>query len=121
MEQRVFKDEVSSTFDPIKLSKLVPKLTDKAEKDIDKYLSQFELIAKSFNFPVDKWTLLLQTALTGKAAEVFLSLSEEQQKDYQKVKDVILRADSYRKSFRTIKNQIGQTCVIINFLLFVSI
>ena len=116
MEQRVVKNEDSSTFDPIKLSKMVPKLTDKAEKDIDKYLSQFELVAKNFSFPVDKWTLLLQTALTGKAAEVFLSLSEEQQKDYQIVKDVILKAyqcvpESYRKSFRTIKKQYGQTYV----------
>ena len=93
-----------SSFDPIKFSKVTPKFTG---KDVDKFFEQYELVAKNFDFPSDKWTIMLQTVLTGKAAEVFLSLTSEQQKDYQTVKDVILRSyamvpEQYRKSFREL-------------------
>ena len=80
------------------------------------FLSNMSLWPRTLIFPSDKWTIMLQTVLTGKAAEVFLSLTSDQQKDYQTVKDVILRSyamvpEQYRKSFRELKRQQGQTYV----------
>jgi hypothetical protein len=59
---------------------------------------------------------LLQTVLTGRAAEVFCSLSIEQQKYYKVVKSLILKAyelvpEAYRKQFRDFRKPDGQTHV----------
>ena len=48
---------------------------------------------------------MFQSVLTGKAAEVFLSLTSEQQKDYQTVKDVIQR--SYAMVLNSTENHLG--------------
>ena len=61
-------DYQHSSFDPIKFSKVTPKFTG---KDADKFFERYELVAKNFDFPSDKWTIMLQTVLTGYAAEVF--------------------------------------------------
>ena len=58
---------------------------------------------------------MLQIVLTGKAGDVFLSLTSEHQKDYQTVKvpTTLLRNGprQYRKSFRELRRQQGQTYV----------
>ena len=55
-------DNRHSSFDLIKFSKVTPKFTG---KDVDKFFEQYELVAKNFDFPSDKWTIMLQTVLTG--------------------------------------------------------
>ena len=72
-------------FDASKYVKFVPPFI---EKDVDKYFLLFEKVAKDLNWPLDKYTFLLQSALKGKASETYTALSAEQTSDYQFVKDI---------------------------------
>ena len=74
-------------FDASKYVKFVPPFI---EKDVDKYFLLFEKVAKDLNWPLDKYTILLQSALKGKASETYTALSPEQTSDYQFVKESIL-------------------------------
>ena len=48
------------------------------DTEVDKYFLHFEKIASSFEWPNEVWTPLLQSALLGKANEVYspISISE---------------------------------------------
>ena len=45
----------------------------------------FEKVAKDLDRPLNKYTILLQSILNGKASEVYLALKPEQTIDYQTV------------------------------------
>ena len=47
----------------------------------------FEKVAKDLDWPVKKYTILLQSVLKGKASKVYLALKPEQSSDYQTVKE----------------------------------
>ena len=49
-------------FDASKYVKFVPPFI---EKDVDKYFLLFAKVAKDLNWPLDKYTILLQSALKG--------------------------------------------------------
>lgn len=92
--------------------RLVPQFL---EKDVDKYFSMFENVAATLQWPNDHWTLLLQSALTGKAQHVYASLCPNNQ-DYSVVKAAILRAyelvpEAYRQRFRAFRKNNSQTYV----------
>ena len=75
------------------------------EKEVDKYFAHFEKVADSLNWPKERWVLLLQSVLVGKAQEIFGSLSVEQSSNYEHVKEAILKAyelvpEAYRQKFR---------------------
>ena len=100
-------------FDASKYVKFVPPFI---EKDVDKYFLLFEKVAKDLNWPLDKYTILLQSALKGKASETFTALSPEQTSDYQFVKESILKAyqlipEAYRQKFRNYKKEGDKTHV----------
>ena len=100
-------------FDASKYVKFVPPFI---EKDVDKYFLLFEKVAKDLNWPLDKYTLLLQSALKGKASETKTALSPEQTSDYQFVKESILKAyqlipEAYRQKFRNYKKESDKTHV----------
>ena len=100
-------------FDASKYVKFVPPFI---EKDVDKYFLLFEKVAKDLNWPLDKYTILLQSALKGKASETYTALSPEQTSDYQFVKDSILKAyqripEAYRQKFRNYKKEGDKTHV----------
>ena len=100
-------------FEAVKYAKLIPKFE---ERNIDQYFAQFEITALNYNFPENLWPMMLQPALTGRAAEVFTSLTREQQKEYQVVKSLILKAyelvpEAYRRKFRDLKKKNEQTHV----------
>ena len=42
--------------------------------------------------PKEHWTLLLQSVVIGKVREIYTHLSLEQSSDYDKVKELILKA-----------------------------
>ena len=89
-------------FDMSKNIRLVPPFN---EKDVDKYFAVFEWVALSLKWPRDKWSLLLQCVLVGKAREVYSSLSLDNSLDYECVKSTVLRAyelvpEVYRQKFR---------------------
>ena len=68
------------------------------------------------NWPLDKYTILLQSALKGKASETYTALSPEQTPDYHFVKESILKAyqlipEAYRQKFRNYKKDSDKTHV----------
>ncbi|XP_070536498.1 uncharacterized protein [Ptychodera flava] len=92
----------SDKFDITKHFRLVPPFQ---EKDVDKYFLHFEKIAQSLNWPKESWSMLLQSALVGKAREIYIQLSVEQASDYDSVKELILKGyelvpEAYRQKFR---------------------
>lgn len=101
----------SASFDISKHIKLVPPFV---EKDVDKYFPYFEKIAQSLKWPKAFWPLLIQSVLSGRAQEVYSSLSVEQSADYDEVKAAILRSyqlvpEAYRQRFRKYRKTDRQT------------
>lgn len=83
---------------------------------MEKYFSHFERVAATFGWPEDVWTLLFQCVLTGKAQEIYSSLTLIQSADYKVVKEAILRAyelvpEAYRQRFRGCRKAERQTFV----------
>ncbi|XP_052471859.1 uncharacterized protein LOC128028630 isoform X2 [Carassius gibelio] len=86
------------------------------EKDVEKYFCHFERVAASLKWPENVWSLLLQCVITGKAQEVYASLSIEDSADYTIVKAAILKAyelvpEAYRQRFRQYTKLSNQTYV----------
>ena len=63
-----------SAFDPARNIRLVHLFQ---EKEVDKYFAHFGKVADSLNWPKESWVLLLQSALVGKAQEIYGSLLVE--------------------------------------------
>ena len=62
------------------------------------------------------WTLLLQSVVIGKAHEIYTQLSLEQSSNYDKEKELILKAyelvpEAYRQKFRNCRKENDQTHV----------
>ena len=73
-------------------------------------------MAENLKWPKEHWTLLLQSVVIGKAREIYTQLSLEQSSDYDKVKEVILKAyelvlEAYRQKFRDCRKEHDQTHV----------
>ena len=92
----------NSEFNVAKNLVLVPQFT---EVDVEAYFSAFERIAKSHEWPLHVWALVLQSKLTGKAQKALGSMSVDDSKSYDKVKAAVLRTyelvpEAYRQKFR---------------------
>ena len=105
--------DLDTHFDVTKHIRLVPPFQ---EKEVDKYFLHFEKVAENLKWPKEHWTLLLQSVVIGKAREIYTQLSLEQSSDYDKVKEVILKAyelvpEAYRQKFRNCRKENDQTHV----------
>ena len=105
--------DLGTHFDVTKHIRLVPPFQ---EKEVDKYFLHFEKVAENLKWPRQHWTLLLQSVVIGKAREIYTQLSLEQSSDYDKVKEVILKAyelvpEAYRQKFRNCRKENDQTHV----------
>ena len=105
--------DLGTHFDVTKHIRLVPPFQ---EKEVDKYFLHFEKVAENLKWPKEHWTLLLQSVVIGKAREIYTQLSLEQSSDYDKVKEVILKAyelvpEAYRQKFRNCRKEHEQTHV----------
>ena len=105
--------DLGSHFDVTKHIRLVPPFQ---EKEVDKYFLHFEKVAENLKWPKEHWTLLLQSVVIGKAREIYTQLSLEQSSDYDKVKELILKAyelvpEAYRQKFRNCRKENEQTHV----------
>jgi len=94
-----------SSRDILNCLRLVPKFN---EKDVDVFFTLFERIADARGWVDSDRIILLQCVLTGRAQEVFSSLSLEDSADYDKVKTAVLKVyelvpETYRQRFRTWK------------------
>ncbi|KAJ8035491.1 hypothetical protein HOLleu_22740 [Holothuria leucospilota] len=93
--------------------KFVPKFH---EDNVEKFLNHFEKLGEQLKWSRDKWSILIQSNFTGKAQEVYSSLSIEDSMDYDKVKKAILQAyelvpEAYRQKFRKYRKADTQTYV----------
>ena len=105
--------DLGTHLDVTKHIRLVPPFQ---EKEVDKYFLHFEKVAENLKWPKEHWTLLLQSVVIGKACEIYTQLSLEQSSDYDKVKEVILKAyelvpEAYRQKFRNCRKEHEQTHV----------
>lgn len=67
---------------------LIPKFS---EEEPDEFFSGFEGVAETMGWEKEKWSLLVQSALTGKGLFVALVLGTESRKNYDKLKDGVLK------------------------------
>ena len=100
-------------FDAGQCMKLVPKFD---ENDLDCFFAHFEKVAERCEWPPDKYTLLLQSCLVGKARDAYTALDKADSEDYVIVKRKILKAyelvsEAYRRKCCDVKNPENQTWV----------
>ena len=81
-------DSHNDKFEWSKVSKLLPKFN---EKDLTKFFLHFEKLMHQCECPEKYWTLLLQSVFTGKAQVAYSSMDVEMSKNYESVKDEILK------------------------------
>ena len=79
--------------------------------DIGSFIVRFERIASMLSISQDSYALRLGTVLSGKAMDVYASLSDDITKDYSRLKSALLTAfnktpDGYRFEFKSAK--VGQ-------------
>ncbi|KAJ8019561.1 hypothetical protein HOLleu_41205 [Holothuria leucospilota] len=97
----------SCNFDFSKNVRLVPKFD---EKDVDRFFTSFETLAKKLDWPSKYWSTLLHSVFTGKAKDVYSSLSYAESSDYDKVKEHVLKSyqlvpEAYRQKFRNTRQK----------------
>ena len=98
-------------FNPSQAVRLVPVFQD---RDIDRWFQAFEKVAIFAGWPKDKWVLVLQACLQGKAQIAYAALSLDDSNDYDLVKAAVLRKyslvpEAYRQKFRGLKRNEGQS------------
>ncbi len=113
LEQAKASSDSSKHFDAAKNIRLVPKFQ---EREVDKYFLHFEKIADSLKWPKPSWTLLLQSVFIGKAREIYSAMPFDKCRDYDEVKQAVLKAyelvpEAYRQKFRSARKQGDQTHV----------
>ncbi|PIK62099.1 hypothetical protein BSL78_00982 [Apostichopus japonicus] len=101
----------NSEFDVTKYLRLVPSFQ---EQEVEAFFNHFEKLANQMNWPSDKWTLLIQTSFTGKAQQIYSSLSLDECADYEHVKKCILNGyelvpEAYRQKFRSLRKLDSQS------------
>ncbi|GFO00798.1 hypothetical protein PoB_002730300 [Plakobranchus ocellatus] len=82
--------------------------------DLDIWLTRLERFAESNGWSREKWSSSLCALLTGRALDCYGRLSVEQAKDYEKVKEALMKRydlteDGYRRKFRTCKPAEGES------------
>lgn len=103
----------NTDFDVNKYVALVPPFR---EAEVDSYFGAFERLAIALKWPEEKWALLLQCKIQGKAQDVVAALPLADSLKYGVVKEAILRAyelvpEAYRQKFRSHKKAPSQTFV----------
>ena len=92
-----------------------PKLPSFSEKDdLDSYLQRFERFAECQKWDKADWAVNLSALLTGKALEVYSRLSVEDAKDFEKLKEALLKRyqlteEGFRHKFRESKAETGES------------
>ena len=86
-----------------------PKLPEyKDPEDISTYIIRFERVAELLSIPRAQWAVRMGTQLTGKAADIYTSLSSEITADYDLLRKSLLHGfsktpDKYRLEFRNAR------------------
>ena len=98
-------------FDVTNHIRLVPPFQ---EKEVDKQFLRFENVVENLKWAKEHWILLLQSVVICKAREIYTQLPVEQSSDYDKVKELILKAyelvpEACRQKFRNCRKENDQT------------
>ena len=106
-------DSKNDNFDVSKNIRLVPPFN---EESVEKFFQCFEKVAEGCEWPKQSWSLLLFNGLKGKAQDAYSALSKDECKDYDVVKDAILKAyelvpEAYRQKFRNYRKKDNDTYV----------
>jgi hypothetical protein len=93
----------------------IPAFQD-GKDDFDAYIERFERYAEARGWPRDEWATDLSTLMTGKALETYYRLPREDSKDYDKVKEALLKRyqlteEGFRNKFYKAKAEVGETAV----------
>ncbi|XP_043919263.1 zinc finger and SCAN domain-containing protein 21-like isoform X2 [Protopterus annectens] len=86
----------------------------KSEDDIEAYLTMFEKMAASYQWPAKQWVSYLVPYLSGRAQMAYSNLDARHAEDYSQVKDAILQEynineETYRLRFRTYQYNLGDS------------
>ncbi len=91
-----------SKFEVYKASSILPAFD---ENNVELFFENFEKQAVINEWPADKWGIIVQAKMAGKALKAFERLSVDDMRDYDTVKDAVLDelervAEDYRRRFR---------------------
>ncbi len=91
----------------------IPTFNEK-EDNFDSYIYRFESIAKMRKWKKEDWPAQLSLLLSGRSLDAFYGLSDEEQKDYNVVKENLLRKyalteEQFRKQFFTTTIESAET------------
>lgn len=94
-----------------KYFKYVPRFD---EKEVDNFFNNFEHIANLHSIDTNIWAALVQSKFTGKAAQVATRLDVTYSKNYEIVKETVLRSyalvpTAYQLKFRQMKKHFKQS------------
>ena len=92
----------------------LPKFDDENNDCIDGYLKRFERLASTYKWKKSDWATILATRLTGRAVEVYNSLTDAHASDYDRLKTELLAryqltSETYRRRFREYKKKDSET------------
>ena len=105
------EDKYRNRFD---VSRQIPLVPPFSEVEVDRYFSNFEDVARSYEWPEEYWARMLRSVLKGKALVACSTLSPTDKDDYDKVKKAILHTyelvpEAYRQKFRNLRKTDSQT------------
>ena len=101
---------------------------DETKDNIDSYLRRFERYASLQKWPRKEWALYLSALLKGRALEVYSRVTEEEAKNYDRLKAALLRmyrpnltVEGFRKRFYEARRDHDKTaaqfvCHIVGYL-----
>jgi len=86
---------------------------DELKDNMDSFLNRFERYAETQKWQKDEWATFLSALLRGKALDVYSRLPAEEAKEFERLKDALLRRfqmteDGFRDKFRTSKSEQGK-------------
>lgn len=98
-------------FDMSKARMFMPKFD---EDTVDVFFEAFEKVAIEMEWPREKWALLVQSVLLGKAQAAFAALDCRVGLEYEDVRKAVLAAygsvpEAYRKKFRALRRKPGES------------
>ncbi|XP_068135291.1 uncharacterized protein [Hyperolius riggenbachi] len=78
------------------------------DSDIDTFLQGFERTCRQYGVPQEQWARYATPGMRGKALEAFVSLPQEEEMDFEAIKQAIIKQyhltpQVYRKRFRTVQ------------------
>ena len=84
------------------------------EDAVDIFFEMFEKVAKESEWPEEKWPLLVQSVMTGKAQRAVAALDCRLGLEYDSLRKAVLEAcgsvpEAYRLRFRELRRQPGET------------